>query len=320
MRRKTSRVRKRKNQRQLQLQVRSPRIVGFEVLRGAARLGRWALVLLAAAAVVWGARTGLKHAFIDNPEFRLQEIKLDTNGRLTLQDFAEVTEIDPGASIFAVQMRATCEKLRARPGILTAEVSRRLPGTLKVKVRERIPVAWVECRRLGIIGRDPATGILVDREGVCFPCEKWWEEEGRALPVVVVQAAGERDFAIGKKLRHREAERGLALVLRSAHHLAGLQWSLPVVGVKNDFSLVAATNEGAVVTFGMYEHDRQLRDLVAILEHAAKSDRELATANLIPERNVPVTFAEDGIIEPVSPRGIPEDRLERDIRAILNRG
>ena len=320
MRRKTSRVKKRKSKRQIELQVRSPRIVGFGILRGMGKFAKLALVLLVLGAAVWGGREGLNHVFIENPEFQLKYIEMP-GATMTQGDLAEITGIDPGASIFAVDMSAMEAEMRKRPGIVRIEVSRHLPDTLKVELVERIPVAWIECRRLGIIGRDPATGVVVDRDGVCFPCEKWWEKEGATLPEIVVREATELDFAIGERLRHREAERGLDLVQRSSHLLAGSNWSLPVVGVKNDFSLVAATNEGAVVTFGMYEHDRQLNDLLAILKHAKSSQRQLATANMIPKRNVPVTFAGDSPVRSEArPANVEGTRLERDIRAILNQG
>lgn len=315
MRRKTSRVRSRKNQRQIQLQVRSSRILGFEILRGAKQLAKLAFVLALLGGAVWGVREGLDRLFIQNEEFQIKVVDLQTNGSMTAQHFAELTAIDPQASIFAVKMGEVSEKLRERPGITEVKVSRRLPGTLRVEIRERIPVAWIECRRLGIMGKDPRTGVLVDADGVCFPCEKWWEESAASLPVVMVRKAEERDFAIGKELRHREAVRGLALLEMSRRFFDGSPWSLPVVGVKNDYSLVAVTNTGAEVTFAMYGHERQMQDLLAVLKHVGDTKREIATVNLIPERNVPVTYG-----APAAGGELPAERLAEKIRAIVNRG
>lgn len=321
MRRKTSRVSKRKRQREIQLEVRSPRIVGFGILRGLAKTSKWALILLSVGAAIWGGRVGLQHAFIDNPDFQLKIIEMPEGSRMNAGDLVSLTGIDPGKSIFAVDMKAVTEVLKERPSVMEAKVSRHLPDTLKVSLKERIPVAWLECRRMGIIGKKPATGILVDREGFCFPCESWLEEFAQTLPVIVLRESEEEEIAIGKKLKHREAKRGLALICCSEKFFEGSSWSLPVVGVEKGFSLVAATSEGAVVTFGMYEHERQLSDLVAIMKQLEGSGRQLATANLIPERNIPVTFEGDAPVESNSshsPAG--GTRLERDIREILDRG
>ena len=317
MRRKTSRFRNRRNDRQIQLQVRSSRIVGFEILRGFKRFAKFAVVLALLGAAIWGGREGFDHFFIENPEFQLREIDLQTNGCLTAQSFAEITGLDPEASIFAVSLREMSKKLRERPGIVSVKMSRRLPGTLKVEVEERIPVAWIECRRLGIIGRDPLTGVMVDSDGNCFPCEKWWEKSAADLPMVTVLKAHERDFAIGRELRHREAERGLALLQRSQRYLGGSSLSIPVVVVKNGYSLVAIMSDGSEVTFGMYDHDRQLEDFLLILDRARETDRSIVTVNLIPERNLPA-MVRDGV-EPATKELSPR-QLEEMVRQILNRG
>lgn len=322
-RRKTTRVRKGKVQRQLELQVNSPRIFGFSCLRVTGRVCKFVLLAGLVGALGWGARTGLQMVFIENEEFQLQEIQLQTNGRMTEQWFVELTDLDLSASVFAFALSEARRNLEARPGILSADVSRRLPGTLKVTVRERIPVAWIECRGLGLHAKDLAQGLLVDREGVVLPCEPWWNEAVEGLPTVVVTNGKTGDFAIGKKMRHREAERALHLIRLSHRMLSSADWTLPVVGVLNDYSLVAATSRGTVVTFGMYDHQRQLGDLKALEQHAQTSGRAISRVNLIPERNIPVTFT-GGAGDPQgrnpkksAPGG--GNRLEQDIKAILNR-
>ena len=330
-RRKTSRVRKKKTSSQLELRVNSPRIFGFSCLRCLGRAGKFAVLACVVVALGFGARMGLQKVFIENDEFQLQEIHLETNGLMTEECFAELTELDLSASVFAFRLSDARRKLEERPGILEADVGRRLPGTLKVTLIERTPVAWIECDGLGIVARDVEKGLLVDREGVVLPCEPWWVDAVAvlpvaavaALPVVVVADGKVGDFMIGKKMRHREAERALHLVQLSSRMLSGADWNLPVVAVQNDYSLIAATSSGTVATFGMYEHQRQLGDLKAVLRHARETGRGVTRVNLIPERNIPVGFAGEhsgptgGGPKKITPnRG---NRLEQDIRSILNR-
>ena len=275
---------------------------------------KFVLVLGLLVAAAWGARTGLHSFFIENDEFQLSEVDLETNGEFTEGHFATLSGIDPTASVFAIKLTELKEKLLSRPGIVKADVSRRLPGTLRVRVEERIPVAWLECRPLGIVGKDPESGLLLDAEGVCFPCEFWWEEKARPLPVVLVSQAKEGDVTIGKKLRHHEARRALALLNQSFLRLGEEDWNIPVVAVRNDYSLVGATSNGVLVTFGMYEHERQMNDLITLMRDTAGRGERLTSANLIPERNIPVRFG-----PPAGTGFVPENRLERELREILNR-
>ena len=319
-RRKTSRVRGKRVSRQLHLKVHSPRIFGFGCLKASGRLLRVLVVLAVAAGVVWGTKMGLHKGFIENEEFQLQEIDLQTNGEMGVDAFVRVAGLDPGVSVFAVSLKKVRRNLEKLPGVLEVDVSRRLPGTLRVEVRERVPVAWLECRSQGIFAKRMENGLLLDENGVAFPCESWWESTAASLPVVVVEDAKNGDFVIGKRIRHREAERALHLVRLGGRMLSQESWTLPVVGVRNGYSLIAATSDGTVVTFGMYGHERQLGDLKALQRHARESDRAIERVNLIPERNIPVVYVPGSGAAPARPAApAVENRLEQDIKAILNR-
>ena len=318
-RKKTSRVRGKKVDRRLHLKVRSPRIFGFGCLKASGRLAKLALVLLVVGGALWGGKEGLQKVFIENKEFELKVVDLQTGGEMDVPSFMHVAGLTPETSVFGVNLRKVREKLESRPTILEVDVKRRLPGTLRVEIRERIPVAWLECRSRGIYARDPGAGLLLDEDGVAFPCETWWEKAAADLPVVVVDEAKDGDFMVGKRIRHREAERALHLVHLGRRTLSRESWSLPVVAVRNDYSLMASTSDGVVVTFGMYGHERQLADLKKLQRHAVATDRGIERVNLIPERNIPVVYLPGGGEVPrrVVPR--QENRLERDIKAILNR-
>ena len=320
LRRKTSKVKNRSNTRQLHLKVHSPRIFGFTCLKVFGKGVKFLVLAGLLVGVGWGVKVGLRKVFIENEEFRLEAIELQTNGRMGVEDFVRVTGVDPAGSVFSVTLSDVRKKLEAYPGILDIDVSRRLPGTLKVDIKEREPIAWLECRGLGIVARDVERGLLVDKGGVVFACEPWWVDGTKRLPALMLMDGEAGDFEIGTRMRHREAERALHLVRLSRHMLSEVPWDLVVVGVQNDYSLVAATTEGTVVTFGMYDHERQLKDLVVLERHSRETQRQMERINLIPERNIPVIFTQGSGVAP-TPKSAPavENRLEKDIRAILNR-
>ena len=131
------------------------------------------------------------------------------------------------------------------------------------------------------------------------------------LPVVLVSQVQEGDITIGKEIRHHQAKKALALLRLSQESLGGAEWSLPVVAVRNDYSLEAATNTGVMATFGMEDHEEQLRNLVILMDATARKGESIFTVNLIPKRNIPVIPELAG-----GPRW-PRSRLHRDIEALL---
>ncbi len=311
-RRRTSRVKRPSPERRLHLSVSSPRIVCWGFLRCLKRSLKVALIAALLAGALWGVQTGMREFFIENEEFQLRNVDLESNGEMTAGDFIRLCKLDPEASIFALRLRDLRQILLERPGIESVELSRRLPGTLRVKVIEREPIAWLECRPLGIVGRNPATGILLDQSGVCYPCDFWVEEKAAPLPVLLVSEVEEGDITLGKELRHHESRRALELIRCAREKLRGVEWSLPVVAVSNDYSLEAATSSGLLATFGMYDHEEQLDDLITLVRESEEQGESLVLVNLIPRRNIPVIVGERD-----SPGGYARSRLQRDIHALL---
>ena len=310
-RNKTSRVNRHGGERHLYMNDRSPRNFSYSCHRHLRTAGKLFLIGAFLGVAIWGVRSGLREFFVENEEFTLRHLDVETNGELDAEHFTEVSGITPGSSIFALNLGNMRERLLSRPSVEQVHLSRRLPGTLRVRIEEREPVAWLECRPLGIIGKHPVAGILLDKHGVCFPCEAWWEERSADLPVVLVSQVEEGDIGVGKEIRHHQARKALALLMLSKEKLKGTKWSLPVVAVRNDYSLEAATNTGVMATFGMEAHEDQLKNLVVLMDATERKGESIFTVNLIPKRNIPVIPEVAG-----SPQW-PRTRLHRDIEALL---
>jgi hypothetical protein len=101
------------------------------------------MVLLGAAAVLavavlgWLVPLGLRHIGF----FRVRQVEFV--GLQYLSPEAVLARIDLGANRNVFDRLAPVERrLTAVPGIVEAEISRRLPGTLRITVREEMPVAF----------------------------------------------------------------------------------------------------------------------------------------------------------------------------------
>lgn len=337
--RKTSRVRRATGKR-LELRVTSMRIRWLQALGALGKLTKVLLVISLLGAGAWGAAIGIRRAFLENEDFRLRSIDLNVNRALDERRLVEIGKIDLDGSVFAVDVDGLRDKLAALPELAGAKVERQLPGTLVVRVRERVPVAWLECQAHGKRGRDPEHGVLIDSNRAVFSCPAGMRTEASGLPVIVLQRQETPAPAAGQVCVSPELDRCLRLLRKAQPAAAAGGWTVDRVEQANDWSLVVHTGDGVVATFGLGDHERQLRDFSAALAHAETRGYRMATINLIPNRNIPVTITQGGATREVpvedAPKAIPveEDsakplpparvvtpnRRERDMRSLINRG
>lgn len=320
-RKRTSRVKRHSTgPRQVNLHVNTSRAMWCRTKKNSVRLCKFAVFLALGIAALVGGKVAVQRMFLDTNEFALRQVELwqwEQDEAPKLIDHGRVqriTGLKPDASIFEYQLGSIEAQIAALPEIEEVRATRRLPGVLRIRVRERVPVAWVDSPRQQLIGRDFQRGLLVDSTGYCFAPNRAMTAVVENLPVITTADRGEDHFAPGQIAVGREFQRALNLVLLSKSYLADSGWSLPAVSLCNDYSLLAKTQTGTLVTFGLYEHERQLEDLLLILNHASKTSRGVVRANLIPTRNIPVVFANDsGIYEQ------PTSLLESNLETILTR-
>lgn len=298
--------------RTLPTKVSSPRIIWFRLL-GLLRRGLRLLIIPAlVAGLLWGAGAGLQRAFLEHDEFRLALIDLNQNAALDERRLVELGGIDVDASIFAINLARLEATLDALPELTGAEVERELPGTLRVRVIARQPLAWLELPGHAITGRDLRRGLLIDGDGVLFPCVPGFAAEAATLPVVVLDSPQPAAPSPGQRLQSPELTRALQL-LKLARSVPGIdEFPIDRLEQKNDWSFLLTARSGMVARLGLLDPQRQLGDYVTACRHARSQDYQLATIDLIPQRNIPVTFSTAAPpppppppAEPTPPRAIP---------------
>lgn len=303
----------------LHIKVSSPRIVMIQIIRGVGKGLKIACLLALIGFIGWGGVRGLKHVFIDNEKYRLQEVQLDTNGHLNHTRVVSTAGINLDSSLFAIDADEVRNRLLALPEVIDCSVKRRLPGTLQINITERVPVVWIECEKLHIPGRING-GVLADKEGITFPCEGELWQTAQDLPVIQIQDANAETFEHGAAMNHTEALRALHLIQKFNTSQVVSPWMPERVILLTDYSMEAVCNDGTRAIFGMYDHDRQMNDLINIFTHTQKTHRVIRHINLIPKKNIPVQFAGGPVLvqpqqqqpEVVSPR-------DRQIQSILDR-
>lgn len=293
MRRKIARSRKRQQSTVLHVNVWNLRIAWFAALKLAFRTARWACVVAVIGSVVWGIKLGLEHSLYQNPDFRLQTIDLNANEAVDEADIRRIAEIDPSSNLFQLDLKEISARLSSQPELEKVHLERHLPGKLVVRVTARKPDVWIACPDLGVPPERVAGGFLADAQDRIFPCPEGMVGSAASLPMIVLPAREGLRIVSGEVLRHPGLVhcRRLLVAARQADPSA-TQW-IDRVRQPNDWSLELATMDGTVATFGITDHARQVSNLLAAREHALGRGYNIATINLIPKRNVPITLASE---------------------------
>lgn len=325
MRKRSSKSRYHRHQvKVLQSDVMSPRIAWFNFLGMLRLLTKVALAIGLLLGATYGIRQAIEHTFHRNPDFRLKEIMLNPNDVLDEASLVSLLGIDLSANIFDFNTDALELKLLEMPAISSAEVERHLPGTLNFRITTRKPVAWIACPEDGFPAVRQAGSLLVDPEGFPYPCPPGQAASARQLPILQFGHDTEHSIRPGKILDHPQYRHCLRLLKSLVFRYPG---NLPVdtISQGNPWSLSMKTIGGTDATFGLGDHERQIDQLELALNHAQRRGFRIATINLIPKRNVPITLAGEDAPPRAIPVientviGTPADQQSEDIRTLLNR-
>ncbi len=338
--RRTSKVRSRRQVQMLMANVMSPRIAWFGFLRVCGQLCKGGLILGAVAGVAWSGWIGAKRWIFESEEFRLQAIEVTPNSAMDERRFVRLAGIDLNGGLFDCDATEIEKRLRALPEIASADVRRKYPDTLVVGIVAREPHVWVASISQGVPPRDLAKGLLVDRSGIAYPCPPGQREAALALPVIELGEGGEA-LRAGEPVSHPEFDRALRLhaeLCKAEPEAAG--W-IDSIRQSRPWALEVVSRDGIAATFGLGDHPRQVADFLASVEHSRREGQAIASINLIPERNIPVTLRDDNVPRailvpgqeeeadppreeaPAHPSGgvpnHPPSRRDRDLQQLLNR-
>lgn len=318
----TTRVRHSKELIRLQVNVLSPRIVWFGFLKACRQTLKVAVLVSLGVAAVWGIREMIQKGLVENKEFKLQAIELTPNPAIDERRLIKVAGINIDGSLFDCDADKIEKALRALPELSAASVRREFPGTLVVEVIAREPYVWVAKLDQDVPPRDAGKGLVVDRQGIAFHCPPALLAEAELLPLIQLGTGGE-PLVAGKPVVHPEFDRLRRLYQMACQRIPGAEGWVYALRQNREWSLELLSRDGTTACFGLGDHERQMNDLKSALDHARERAQQIASIELIPERNIPVTLRGGGVPrailvdEPV-PASAP-DRRTRDLNDLLNR-
>ena len=234
-------------------------------------------------------REGAKRLFFENPDYRLRQIEVQTDGTLQREQILKAADLREGENIFQRKSLSTftiaCSSCRRST---RCRWCGKLPAEIDIRVVERKPVAWItsEKRISDPFASDVA--FLVDARGVLMK-EKKLLPEYLGLPLI--SGCSSESLEAGKIVESSEAKAALELLRLSTRSFMQTRFQIREIDVSKGYCLLVTDKNHTQVTFGFDDLEMQLQRLEQFLVYSDDSKRELATVNLLVQRNIPVTFA-----------------------------
>jgi cell division protein FtsQ len=272
----------------LDVKVRSRRAAQHRARRALAVLSRVILLAVSCAAIYAGTREAARRLFFENSDYQLKTIELQTDGTLQREQILNAAGLHEGKNIFRVNLARVHDLIQQLPQTDEVQVVRKLPSEIDIRVVERKPVAWITSEKEI---SDPFTSdsaFLVDARGVLMK-EKKLLPEYLGLPVIL--GCSSESLEAGKIVESSAAKTALELVRLSARSFLQMRFQIREIDVSEAYRLLVTDKDHSRVTFGYNDLEGQLRRLEQFLVYCDDSKQELATLNLLVQRNIPVTFA-----------------------------
>jgi hypothetical protein len=287
-----SNTRQRRQQHLLDVRVRSHKASQHRNRRVLVVVSKIVLVLVLAVGVVLGVRYGAKHFFFENPDYQLSQIEFQTDGSLQREQILKATELHEGVNIFTVNLGKVRDRLQQLSQVDEVQVIRKLPGEIDIRIVERKPVAWITSAKQILDPFVSDVAFLVDARGVLMK-EKKLLPEYLGLPSIT--GCTSESLEPGKIVESPEAKAALELVRLATASFMQTRFQIREIDVSKGYCLVVSDKNHTRITFGFDNLETQLQRLEQFLVYADDSKQELATVNLLVQRNIPVTFGRNAV-------------------------
>ena len=285
--RRLSNTRQRRQQHLLDVKVRSRKATQHQVRSAMGVL--WKMLLLAGLCTggYVGAREAAARLFFANPDYQVKSIELQTDGTLQREEVLKAADLHEGENIFSVNLAQIRDRIQQLPQADEVEVVRKLPNEIDLRIVERRPVAWItsETEITDPFASDAA--FLVGQRGVLMKQKKLLPEY-LGLPLIL--GCTSESLEPGKVIESPEAQTALELLRLTESSLLQTRFQIREVDISKSYYLLVTDKNHSRVMFALNDLQDQLRRLQVFLDYCDKTRQELETLNLVPQRNIPVTF------------------------------
>jgi cell division protein FtsQ len=289
--RRLSTTRQRRQQHLLDVKVRARRASARRLQKGFFVLSLLIILLSLIGAGVFGAQRLLNSLFFTNPDYAIHSVEVSSDGELGREVVLRAAQIDEGSNIFSINLSAVEDRLRALPQVEEVNVQRVLPDKLMIVIQERRPIAWIASADANKSGFNYDTAYLLDRRGIALK-PKGSAPEYMALPIII--GVDLSNVTVGQPIDREPVKAALELI-RDCPEVLQSRFQIATIDISKEYSLVVTDKQRSVVMFGPEDLIGQLRRLAMLISYCERTSKDLQSANLMAERNIPVVFNEPAV-------------------------
>ncbi len=227
--------------------------------------------------------------FFESDEFILRDLVVQSDGNLDESHLIEIANVSPGMNLMKLDLDLIQRQISALPQVEKAEITRELPDRLRISVEERIPVAWLSSPAQGIRPHDFERGFLMDKDGVLFRCLSLNDGVNSLPSIESFETAEPKD---GCKIESSAVRAALKFIAASDSRFLPQGLTIREVRIREGWAMDCEYSTGLAATYRVDDFLRGIDDLALILDQMKDSGKVLMTANLLAEKNIPVTFDE----------------------------
>lgn len=275
----------------LELNVRTASIQRQRRTKLGGLLWKVSALVIFVAVVVVGIRVASEKFFYNNSEYALRHLVTHLHDVMTDEELVTLTGLKPGGNLFLLDIDRAKKKLDTLPEVRSVSIERRLPDTIEVGIERRLPIFLISTPEEGADATVsetfvPGKSFLCDRDGVIMQPNRLSDE---FLHLPVLTGLGAAHMVPGKKLEDDRLVSAVALN-EALSEIPEETFRIRSVDVTKPYAIVVTDVSNARFTFGAKDLPGQIERLRKLLSHCQETGRKIETANLMIQRNTPVTF------------------------------
>ena len=283
--RRLSNTRQRRQRHLLDVKVRARTAARHRNRRIMAWIGSTILFAAMIGGATYGVRAALTKFLWENPDYNLTDLEIATDGTLSREEIISAASIVEGANIFSVSLSKARKAINNIPQVEMATLQRVLPNRISIQISERKPIAWIAKG----IDEDPTTSkdaFLVDSRGILM--EKANRRDlGQYLNLPIIAGVSMDNLRSGAPVNNADVQSALDLICLN---MDNARFEIRTLDLSKGYCMMVTDRHHSEITFGLDRIAEQLDRLSQLLDYTEPRSKEIRTANLIPTRNVPVTF------------------------------